>query len=336
VRRDVVEAACRRDTFLDLDVSGRAGSSPSSPARKPLADKGKTNVEMTDRSRPRLPSFLVIGAMKAGTTSLYHYLRAHPQVFMPAIKELDFFVAGGNWERGLHWYQKQFAGAGPGAVAVGEASTMYTKYPSVDGVPERIAAHLPEVRLVYVVRDPIDRIRSHYRHRVAVGTETASFKQAALDDPIYVDCSRYAAQVDRYLEFFSRSQLLIVASEELRHSRLKTMRRIHSFLGVDSEYAPGILDQEFLRTDDRAIYSPAVGRLRYALKHRWPASKRAKEFVDTALPRSILRVARRRHAKEKSHPVPDRLRSDLEEILKDDVGRLRAYMGDGFDGWGIA
>ena len=159
-----------RNSPLDLDVSDRVGSSPRSPARKPLTHKGETNLEMTERSRPRLPSFLVIGAMKAGTTSLYHYLHAHPQVFMPSIKELDFFVAGGNWGRGLHWYQKQFAGAGPGAVAVGEASTMYTKYPSVDGVPERIAAHLPEVRLVYVVRDPIDRIRSHYRHRVAVGT----------------------------------------------------------------------------------------------------------------------------------------------------------------------
>jgi hypothetical protein len=65
-------------------------------------------------------------------------------------------------------------------------------------------------------------------------------------------------------------------------------------------------------------------------------SKRAKVFVDTALPRSILRVARRRHAEEESHLIPNPLRSDLEEILKDDVGRLRTYMGDGFDGWGIA
>jgi hypothetical protein len=278
----------------------------------------------------------VIGAMKAGTTSLYHYLRAHPQVFMPAIKELDFFVAGPNWARGLPWYQKQFAGAGPDAVAVGEASTIYTTYPSADGVPARIAAHLPGVRLVYVVRDPIERIRSHYRHRVAIGTETASFERAVRDNPIYTDWSRYATQVDQYLEFFSRSHLLIVTSEELRHSRLKTMRRIYSFLGVDSEYIPGILDREFLRTDERAIYFPAVGKLRHALKHRWPSSKRAKEFIDSALPRSILRVARPRNAQEKSRPISDQLRSDLEDLLKDDVRRLRAHMGDGFDGWGIA
>jgi hypothetical protein len=334
--QDVLEAACRRDALLDLDVSGRADLSPRSPARKPLADKGKTNLKMTDRSRPRLPSFLVIGAMKAGTTSLYHYLRAHPQVFMPAIKELDFFVARANWGRGLQWYQKQFARAGPGAVAVGEASARYTTYPTADGVAERIAAHLPEVRLVYVVRDPIERIRSHYRHDVAVGTETASFERAVLDNPIYVDWSRYATQVERYLEFFSRSQLLIVASEDLRHSRLKTIQRIYAFLGVDSTYVPGNLDREFLRTDERAIYSPALGRFRYALKRRWPVSKRAKEFVDTALARSILRATRRRNAQEISQPVPDRLRSELEELLKDDVRRLRAYVDEGFDGWGIA
>jgi hypothetical protein len=329
-------AARSRDAFLDPGVSGRVSSSPLSRPRKPPADKGKTNVETTDRSGPSLPNFLVIGAMKAGTTSLYHYLRAHPQVFMPAIKELDFFVAEANWARGLQWYQKQFARAGPDAVAVGEASARYTTYPTADGVPERIVAHLPEVRLVYVVRDPVERIRSHYRHDVAVGTKTASLERAVLDNPNYVDWSRYATQVERYLEFFSRSQLLIVASEDLRHSRLKTIQRIYAFLGVDSEYIPGTLDREYLRTDERAIYSPAVERLRYALKRRWPASKRAKEFVDTALPRSILRVARRRNAQEKSHPVPDRLRSELEELLKDDVRRLRAYMGDGFDGWGIA
>jgi Sulfotransferase family len=257
-------------------------------------------------------------------------------VFMPAVKELDFFVLEGNWARGLQWYAKQFAAAGQTAVAVGEASTMYTKYPSVDGVPKRIAAYLPGVRLIYVVRDPIERIRSHYRHRVAVGAETESFERAVIENPIYLDCSRYAVQVDQYLKFFPRSQLLIVPSEDLRHSRLRTIRWIYSFLGVDSEFTPETLDREFLRTDERPVYSPFVWRFRHAIKHRWPSSKRAKEIVDSSLPGSISRVAGRRDAYKKSHPVPDPVRSDLEELLKEDVSRLCAYVGDGFDGWGIA
>jgi hypothetical protein len=321
-----------------------------SHARKPLknsvvdAEAGvrlptrptRARVSSTPAGVPRLPNFLVIGAMKAGTTSLYHYLRAHPQVFMPAIKELDFFVAEANWKRGLNWYQRQFTRAAPAAVAVGEASTMYTSFPAKSGVAERIAAQLPGVRLVYLVRDPIERIRSQYRHSVAVGTETAPFERAVLDNPIYVDLSRYATQVDQYLEFFPRSQLLVVASEELRHSRSETVRRIYAFLGIDPEYIPGILDREFLRTDERAVYSPAVGRLRSALKHRLPVSKMAKEFVDTTLPLAIFRITRRRNVQESSHPVPDRLRSELEKVLEDEVRRLRAHMGDGFEGWGIA
>ena len=88
----------------------------------------------------QLPNFLVIGAMKAGTSSLYQYLRAHPQIFMPAAKELSFFAYEPNARHDLEWYRRQFAPAGEGAVALGEASTMYTKFPRHPGVPERIAA----------------------------------------------------------------------------------------------------------------------------------------------------------------------------------------------------
>jgi hypothetical protein len=305
--------------------------------RRELATREATTVTDSRMAAgpPRLPNFLVIGAMKAGTTSLYHYLRAHPQVFMSAIKELEFFVAEANWARGIDWYRKQFARAAPDAVAIGEASTGYTKYPSVSGVPERIADHLPGVRLLYVVRDPIERIRSHYQHRVAVGTERAPFARALLENPIYLDCSRYATQVEQYLEFFSRSQLLILTSEELRHSRLSTIQRVYAFLGVDPDYVAGDLDREFLRTDGRVTYSPAAWKLRRALKHRWPSSKRAKELVDSILPRSFLRVGRRGDPRE-ALPVPNELRSELRELLKDEVRRLRVYMSEGFDGWGLA
>jgi hypothetical protein len=92
--------------------------------------------------RQALPSFLIIGAMKAGTTSLYHYLKSHPQIHMSRIKELDFFVTELNWGRGLDWYSQQFSGIGTNVLAAGEASTNYTKYPRYKGVPERISMTL--------------------------------------------------------------------------------------------------------------------------------------------------------------------------------------------------
>lgn len=287
-------------------------------------------------SDTRLPNFLVIGAMKAGTTSLYHYLRAHPQVHMPPVKELDFFVEEGNWRRGMGWYAKQFEGAPAAAVAVGEASTRYTKYPSVQGVPERIAAHLPEVRLVYVVRDPIERIRSHYEHRRAAGAETEPIERAVRDNPIYVDSSRYAMQLERYLDHFPRDRVLVLTSEELRTARQEAVQRLYGFLGVATDVVPDVLDVEFYRTSERASYSPAGWWVRRTLKRHFPATKRAKELVDSVVPR-LAGVARRSggHGGESALTVPDGLRSELAAALHDDVRRLRGLMPTGFDGWGI-
>jgi hypothetical protein len=307
-------------------------------AKNPTTSTTRLVKSSPGRTVAPLPNFLIIGAMKAGTTSLYHYLRVHPHVFMASIKELDFFDRKANWKRGLDWYRKQFEGAGPEAFAVGEASTAYTKYPSVPGVPERMATVVPEARLIYVVRNPIDRIRSHYQHRVAVGAEKESFEKAVFDNPIYLHCSRYASQVEQYLHFFSREKLLLITSEELRHSREPTMRRVYAFLGLDSNYVPEILNHEFLRTDERATYPPAAGIVRRAMKRHFPSSKKAKEFVDSILPQSLDRVLGRRNGRGRNSldPIVENVRCELTGLLRDDVAGLRSYMAEGFDGWGIA
>lgn len=284
----------------------------------------------------RMPNFLVIGAMKAGTTSLYRYLREHPDVFMPSIKELEFFAGEGTWSRGIAWYQKQFQGAGA-AAAVGEASTAYSKYPIVRDVPERIAACIPDCRLIYLVRDPIERIRSHYEHRVAIGTERSPFAQAIFSDPVYLTCSRYADQIERYRKHVPPERLLLVRSEDLLTSRHETVRGIFRYLGVDPDVVPSTIDQEFYRTQARASYPPLLARVRHSLKGWVPASKRAKELVDLTIP-SMLRGGRARpSASSTARKVtidPD-VRAQLVASLADDVQRLSASMPPGFDGWGI-
>ncbi len=288
----------------------------------------------------RLPDFLVIGAMKAGTTSLYHYMAAHPDVFMASVKELDFFVESANWGRGLDWYGKQFGGAGD-AIAVGEASTAYSKHPVVPGVPQRIATCIPGCRMIYVLRDPIDRIRSHYQHRVAIGAERAPLAEAVLGDPVYLACSRYSWQIERYLEHFPGDQLLLITSERLRSDRTATMQRVFRFIGVDPHILPTTMDQEYYRTDGRANYPPTLGKLRHALKEHVPAAKRAKEFVGSTLPR-VFRGSRQAggprvgpNGAATRATISEDTRLRLSEMLHDDVRRLGRYLLEGTEGWSL-
>src|SRR3990172_6737479 len=197
------------------------------------------------------PTFLIIGAMKTGTTSLYHYLAHHPQVHMPRQKEIDFFSEPAIWRLGWEWYLGQFASAPSSAVAIGEASTSYTKFPEFSDVPRRIAERLPRVRLVYLIRHPVERIHSQYAHHVLMGDERRPISEALLADPRYLNTSQYAMQLEQYLRYFDRDQILIVQAEHLRSVRRTTVRRIFTFLGIDPEWTSPVIDQEFYQTAER-------------------------------------------------------------------------------------
>jgi hypothetical protein len=171
--------------------------------------------------------------MKAGTNSLYTYLRSHPSVFMPDRKEPDYFVEAKNWNRGIDWYRSLFSGTET-MDAVGEASTSYTKQLAYPGVPSRIHAAIPGVRLVYLVRNPIDRARSHYQHAVLGGAERRPVDQALLEDPRYLDVSSYYTQVEAFLAHFPAEQLLVVRTDELAREPEALVRRVAAFIGVKS------------------------------------------------------------------------------------------------------
>lgn len=273
------------------------------------------------------PTFLVIGAMKAGTTSLYTYLRAHPDVYMSETKELHFFTS--NWDRGWDWYQRQFAEAGQ-AQAVGEASPNYTRIRENPEVVERIWKHLPDVRLIYIVRHPIERMRSHYHHYYARGLERKSIDRALVDNPVYLDTSRYGFQVEQYLSRFPREQMLIITSEDLMGSRAATVRRVYEYIGVDGAFTSPALEQTFHRTDTKrepgalVLAAKGFGPTR-ALSRRAPLRLKKHLFRQLS-PKTIV---------PEQTKIPDVLRRQLEAELADDVARLKAYIGNGFDGWGI-
>jgi hypothetical protein len=268
--------------------------------------------------------------MKSGTTSLWHYLRAHPRVFMSPEKEPGFFVEEIRWGLGIEWYTSLFREAGD-AIAVGEATTSYTKYPRYPGVPERIAQFMPEARFIYVLRDPVDRIRSHYIHEVASGREVLPIDRAVFENPDYLNFSRYAMQLDRYLEHFSPEAFLLIRSEDLRTARFQTMARVLHFLGLDVDLDPSVLAAEFHQAPERRAPLGVDRTIR-----RMPGYRVAARLFPTRMKRLVrTRLLLRQTIDPARATVSADLRERLGALLADDVHRLRTYMKDPFDGWGI-
>jgi len=169
---------------------------------------------------------------------------------MSSPKELKFFVAERNWTKGLEWYESRFAQSGD-AVAIGEASPIYSMAHAFAGVPERIASLIPDAKLIYVMRHPIERMKSHYLHRVAHGSERRPVERALRESTGYLNTSRYAYQLEQYLEWFPREQIMLIRSEELRDRRLHTLQRVFGFLNIDTGWVPLNLQSESHKTDEK-------------------------------------------------------------------------------------
>lgn len=189
---------------------------------------------MTASPSGRLPQLLVIGAAKAGTTSVARWLDDHPDVVVTPKKELNFFSYDGVWDLGLDWYRSQFPG-GDATVAV-DASPSYLPAPEA---PARIRECIPDARLVAILRDPVDRTYAHYHWLHSWEAEPRSFEdvvRAELDgEPTpmgCVDASRYAIHLERYAAHFPRTQLLVVDFRQLSDRPADTFTDICTFAGL--------------------------------------------------------------------------------------------------------
>jgi hypothetical protein len=180
-----------------------------------------------------LPNFLIIGAMKAGTTTLYDDLSKISGIYMPPEKEPnDLIYPQIETQQGLEAYAKKFASAPVGAV-VGEASTAYSKLPTYHGVADRAFRLLgPQLKIIYVTRDPVKRILSQYHHLWGLGLEARDIKDAVLSDETYVAYSDYERQLVPWREAFSDRNILIVSFEDYIKDRAPTLSLICNFLGV--------------------------------------------------------------------------------------------------------
>ena len=208
------------------------------PARVP-APASETGV---------LPDYLLIGAQKCGTTFVQGMLKQHPAI---AARQVEVHYFDRNYDRGLAWYEKHFPSAETrerilreqGEFATGERSPSYLSNPVV---PERVAAALPGVRLLVVLRDPVARALSHYHHNRQLGIEPLSFEDAVaceleqragrhVDGELrrrYLGRGLYAGQLRRWLRHFDREQMHVSVSEQLFADPVGVIREIQEFIGV--------------------------------------------------------------------------------------------------------
>jgi hypothetical protein len=275
-----------------------------------------------------LPNLIVIGAAKCGTTSLHWYLGSHPEITMSQEKELNYFVAEERWSRGLDWYESQFRESR----VRGESSPDYTAYPHFVGVPSRMAATVPDAKLIYLVRDPVERIVSQYRFRrwVTKG-ETCELDAAVrdFDRSLYVALSSYAMQLEQYLEHFAPERILVLDQADLRLQREDTLRRAFHFLDVDESFGSRGAAHEYNPTEGPRSNTAGRGLIR-VLDATVGRQRSAQIQARTPhwLVRPLLRIPE--VAEVQLDPV---LRAELIAYLKPDTDRLRTLTGQPFAGW---
>jgi hypothetical protein len=274
-----------------------------------------------------LPNLIIIGAMKSGTTSLHRYLKYHPHIFMVQKKELDFFIKERNWPKGIEWYCSQFIGQ---AKIHGEASPNYTNFPQESGIPQRMYSLVPNAKLIYLLRDPLKRMISHYIHEYACGNENLSITEAFANfsDNSYFDRSRYYFQLEQYLEYFPASNILILTSEELSQSPRQTLKTIFQYLELEDEINLPIFFNKFHRSEVKRRKTNLGGRLSETLLMK------KIEQLPPDLSYHAQRILYFPFSQKIENPTLEpKLRQKIADYLRTDIDRLRKYTGCNFKEW---
>jgi hypothetical protein len=311
----------------------------SDPADEAMCARARERYAADRKSRRRqrsgrhaaLPNLIIVGGLKCGTTSIHHYLGLHPEIQMSKPKELNFFVEELNWDLGLNWYASRFDSR---FEVRGESSPHYTNLPRFTGVAERIHEHCPDARLIYMVRDPIKRILSHWVHATGAGYETGDMVET-LSRPgtSYMHRSMYWMQLQPYLELFEGSQIAVFTQEELQGEREETMRRAFAFAGVDDSFTSEQFDREWEKSSakqgdkyqlmEKLIKLPGLRSFdrnfdRFPESLRWLVEKVVHDPEKPPAPKPKL---------------PDDLFETVRGRFREEVAALQDFAGRRFAGW---
>jgi hypothetical protein len=274
---------------------------------------------MTEAIDPQY--FFIIGAMKAGTTSLYKYLAGHPELYASPRKEPRVFRGDAEPTSLRETFLQLFASRTDQRWCF-EGSTAYTKYPLVRDVPRRLHTVVPDARFVYLVRNPVERTWSHYLHNLAHGHETRPLADALNNRPQYLDISRYHLQLSQYTAVFPRDRVLVQVFEDMVADPVATVRAVCQFLKVESSYTPASKDVAY-----NASHS----------KRAAPAALRALQAVgvDEVVPwrvRNWLRMQGDPLPKKEAELTPD-LRSLIADAIRPDTEAFFDAIGYRIPSW---
>jgi hypothetical protein len=271
------------------------------------------------------PNFLIIGAGKAGTTSLYHYLGQHPDVYMSPIKEPGYYCDEEQLReipaiRSREAYESLFSRTGA-AHAIGEATASYLN--TVAGI-DRMHADLPGVRLIVSLRHPVDRAYSSYLARCARGIETCTPEDALWPGHTAFEASLYGEPLKRYFRRFPRQQVKVILFDDLVARPQDTVRDVFRFLGVDPAF-----DADTAIRHNRAIVPRFAGLNRTIARMLRVARPMMPEFLlwrgfGVALRRPLMRAP---------EPLPPALRSRLLGLYRDDILATAELVGRDLTHW---
>jgi len=293
-----------------------------------------------------MPNFLIIGAQKAGTSSLYYYLKQHPQIYMSPLKEPHFFTYEGakleesfaKAERNesfaiinnIEDYQKLFQGA-PESSLKGEASPSYIYAPQA---AERIKHYIPDIKLIAILRHPAERAYSNFLHAISHNQEPLKdFRRALQEEETRIRNSSgflwhykskgfYYKQLSHYLELFDRSQIKVCLYEDLKTNPAKVIKELFEFLEVDSSFEPDVSRK----------YNVSVVPKNKVLNDLLDNLKPVKPVIKTLLPDGIRHYVRSKFF-DTPPPISPEMRKQLIEEYREDILQMQELLGRELSIW---
>lgn len=262
-------------------------------------------------ARPARPDFIIIGAMKSATSTLHVQLNRQPGFWMSTPKEPNFFSDDEVWARGLDWYRDLFAGA-PRSDLRGESSTHYTKLPDYPETLARMREHVPDAKLVYIMRHPIERLVSHYLHGWLEASIEGDINQAVDRYPQLVDYGRYSMQMQPFLKSYGPENILPVFFERLTRHPQEELERVCTFLGYQgspiwkSDESRQNVSTERMRIDP----------VRDQLVNFAPVKFIRQKIIPKSVRNRIKKAWQMSDKPELSTPVRDRLMEKFDQDLK--------------------
>lgn len=295
-----------------------------------------------------LPSFIIVGVAKAGTTSVYHYLAQHPDIYMSPIKEPRFFALEGsspdftgpgdervreNTATTIGAYRGLFAGV-RGERAVGEASVIYLPH---RGTAEAIARRIPDAKIIALLRDPVERARSAYLYHRREGLEPCpTFEEGLVAEPRrirdgwyygwhYRDQGFYHRNLSEYYEVFPAERIHVCLHDDLDRSPLALLADLFRFLEVDDDFEPDVR----LRHNPSGV--PRSLRAHHALTRPHPVKEAVKKVVPERWGHRLISFAM--PANLARPPVLPETRAELVAGYEDDIAQLEERIGRDLSHW---